>query len=481
MKRDVVVIGSGIGGLACAGMLAARGRKVLVLEQAPAPGGYLASFHRGGFTFDSAVDCIAGLEPGGLLAWLLRSLGVDGGLTPIRLDPIRVSRFPGLTIQVDAGVPAYIERLSRLFPSERRGIAAFFRRAGEIYADVEAMMEAVKQGKESADALPTSWMRYRDLTYADLLRADIRDARLAAILSDRCPFLGSSPARVSATRMVSLVMSYFRSGAFRPMGGHQRLPDLLREGIERMGGEVCVGRPAKRILLEGGRCARVLTEDGGEFAAGHVVSNADLTETFGRLVGGDVGRAILAETCGRALSPSFFIAYAGVRRHGSPGAASSIGSFEGFDLGELLDRYVPFSNTDALGITIPTIEDPSLAPAGHDVFLVHELIPQGDARDWEREKDACLEKVLGKAERVFPGLTGRLTCCEAATPSTLERFTRNRRGAAYGWDQRPRLSMVQHGIGNLHLAGHWGEAGGGVLAAAYSGMRIAARILRATA
>jgi len=481
VKWDAVIIGAGIGGLACAGMLAARGRKALVLEQAAAPGGYLTSFRRAGFTFDAAVDCIAGLDPEGLLTWLLRSLGVNAGLTPIRLGPIRVSRFPGLTIQVDASLPAYIERLSRLFPSERSGIAAFFRLAEEIYADIEAMMEAVKEGKESADILPVSLMRYRHLTYADLLSTDIRDARLAAILSDRCPFLGSSPERASAIRMVSLVMSYFRSGAFRPAGGHQRLPDLLTEGIRRMGGEVHLRRPAKQILLEGGRCTRVLTEDGAEFPAKHVVSNADFFETFGRLVGGDIGRGILAEAGDRSVSPSFFIAYAGIKRDASPGAASSIGSFAGYDLGEMLDRYVPFSDGDALGITIPTVEDPGLAPPEHDVFIVHELIPHGYARDLERERDACLEKVLGKAERIFPGLTRRLAYCEAATPSTLERYTRNRGGAAYGWDQIPYLSRVRHGIGNLHLAGHWAETGGGVLAAAYSGMRVAARILRATA
>lgn len=481
MKWDAVVIGSGIGGLACAGMLAARGRKVLVLEQAAAPGGYLTSFRRRGFTFDSAVDCIAGLDPEGLLTWLLRSLGVDGALTPIRLDPIRVSRFPGLTIQVDASLPAYIERLSGIFPTERSGIAAFFRRAEAIHAEVEAMMEAVKEGKGRADLFPASLMRHRHLAYGDLLRADIRDARLAAILSDRCPFLGSSPGRVSATRMVSLVMSYFRSGAYRPAGGHQRVPDLLAEGIRRMGGEVCLRRPAKKILLEGSRCARVLTEDGADFPADHVVSNADPLETFGRLVGGDVGTAILAETGGRGLSPSFFIAYAGIRRDGPPSAASSIGSFGDFDLGGLLDRYVPFSDADALGMTIPTVEDPGLAPPGHDVLVVHELIPHGYARDWEREKDACLDRVLKKAERVFPGLTRRLVYCQAATPSTLERYTRNRGGAAYGWDQIPHLARVRHGIGNLHLAGHWAETGGGVLAAAYSGMRVAARILRATA
>ncbi len=478
MKWDAVVIGSGIGGLACAGMLAAKGRKVLVLEQAAVPGGYLASFRRGGFTFDSTVDCIAGLDSEGLLTWLIRSLGAAGGLAPIRLDPIRVSRFPGLTIPVDASLPAYIERLSRLFPSERNGITAFFQRTEEIYSSVEAMMRTVKEGEGNADIFPASLLRYRDMTYAELLRQDIRDARLAAILSDRCPFLGSSPARASATRMVALMMSYFRSGAFRLVGGHQRLPDLLVEGIKEKGGEVYLDCPAKRILVEGGRCVRVLAGDGREFTADHIVSNADFTETFGRLIGGDMGAAILAATCGRALSPSFFIGYAGARRDVPPGSASSIGSFESFDLDQLLDRYVPFSNADALGITVPTLEDPNLAPPGHDVFLVHELIPHGCTRDWEREKDGLLEKLLWKADRVFPGLVRRLTYCEAATPITLERYTRNRNGAAYGWDQSAFLTRVRHGIGNLHLAGHWAEAGGGVLAAAYSGMRVAARILR---
>jgi phytoene dehydrogenase-like protein len=481
VKWHAVVIGSGIGGLACAGVLAARGRRVLVLEQAPVPGGYLASFRRAGFTFDAGVDCVAGLDAGGLLSWLLGALGVEDRLSPIRLDPIRVSRFPGLTVHVDASLPAYIERLSRLFPSERGGIAAFFRRAGAIYADIEGILESVKEERDTPDVLPASLMRYSGLAYADLLRMDIRDVRLAAVLSDRCPFLGSPPARVSATRMVSLVMSYFRSGAFRPAGGHQRLADALAEGIRRKGGELWLGRPAARILVEGTRCLGVLTEEGTELPAEHVVSNADFFETFGRLIGGAVGEAALAESRARSLSPSFFIVYAGVRKGPTDAVASSVGSFETFDLDGLLGRYVPFSGADALGITIPTVEDAALAPPGHDVFTVHELVPQGLTWDWAREKDACLEQMLRKAERVFPGLTGRLAYCETATPVTLEQHTRNRHGAAYGWDQSPAPGRVRHGIDNLHLAGHWSEVGGGVLAAAYSGVRAARQILKATA
>ncbi len=476
MRWDAVIIGSGIGGLACAGALAARGRAVAVLEQAAAPGGYLSSFRRKGFTFDAAVDCIAGLDPGGLLTRLLESLGTGDGLTPIRLDPIRVSRFPGLTVHVDACLPAYVERLCGLFPAERDGIAAFFRRAAEIYADVTGMMEAVANASPPPPATG-ALMRYGPLTYAELLRLDIRDRRLAAVLSDRCPFLGVSPGRASATRMVSLIMSYFCSGAFRPRGGHQQIPDRLVEGIRRRGGEVHLGRPATAIRLEGDRCDRVVTADGAEFRAREVVSNADVTETFGRLVGGDAGRAILAEIGERPLSPSFYVAYAGVRRRAAP-AASSIGSFQDFDLDGLLGRYAPFAGIDPLGITIPTVEDPGLAPPGHDTCIVHELIPSGWAADWAEDRDGVLDRLLGKCERVLPGLRADLVHCEAATPATLERYTRNRRGAAYGWDQTPQIARIRHGIRNLHLAGHWAETGGGVLAAAFSGMRVAARILR---
>jgi len=71
---DVVIIGGGIGSLACAGILASEGVKVLVLEKNPAAGGYLTSFKRKGFTFDSAVDCFSGGDKTARSPTSLRSL-----------------------------------------------------------------------------------------------------------------------------------------------------------------------------------------------------------------------------------------------------------------------------------------------------------------------------------------------------------------------------------------------------------------------
>ena len=479
MTWDAVVVGSGIGGLSAAGVLAARARKVLVLEQAAAPGGYLASFRRRGFVFDAAVDCVAGLDPGGLIAWLLRSLGVESELRAVRLDPIRLSRFPGMEVAVDANLDEYLERLCGLFPAERPGIHAHFRKMEEIYRDVERELQGVRDPGGTYGAYPASFARYGDATWAGLLKEDIADPKLAAILSDRCPFLGISPARVSAIRMASLVMSYFHSGAWRPVGGHRTLANVLVKGIRRKGGEFQSGRVVRRIVVANGRCTGVETKDGGWFPARHVVSNADATETFAGLLSGGSGGCPRDGSGTPRLSPSFFILYLGVRGYPPMPDASSIGSFDTFDLASLLDRYVPFRDSPSLGITIPTREDSSLAPPGHHVVLVHELVPQGFAQDWARRKDVLADRVLGMAEKVVPGLSAGVVFSDAATPATLERYTRNRGGAAFGWEHTPGFRREVNGIPNLHIAGHWCEVGGGVLAAAYTGVRAANRVMEA--
>jgi phytoene dehydrogenase-like protein len=311
------------------------------------------------------------------------------------------------------------------------------------------------------------------------LQEDFRDPKLAAVLSDRCPFLGISPTRVSAIRLASLVMSYFRSGAWRPVGGHRTLANVLVKGIRGKGGEFQSGRAVRRIVVENGRCTGVETKDGAWFPARHVVSNADATETFSALLSGDSGGRPQAESFTRRLSPSFFILYLGVRGNPPMPEASSIGSFDTFDLASLLDGYVPFRDSASLGITIPTREDPSLAPPGHHVVLVHELVPQGFAEDWAGRKDAIAGRVLEMAEKVVPGISGAAVFLETATPATLERYTRNRGGAAFGWEQTPGFRREAGGIPNLHLAGHWCEVGGGVLAAAYTGVRAANRVMEA--
>lgn len=95
-KWDVIIIGSGIGGLACAAALEKRGRRSLVVQQDAVPGGLTQTFCRKGFTRDVGVHYAGQMEPGEdpgrLLGWLC-----DGRITMASLGPVYdTSHFPGL-------------------------------------------------------------------------------------------------------------------------------------------------------------------------------------------------------------------------------------------------------------------------------------------------------------------------------------------------------------------------------------------------
>jgi phytoene dehydrogenase-like protein len=76
-SRQVVVIGAGIGGLTAGALLARRGYKVLILDQALVPGGCASTFKRRGFTFDVGATQVAGLEPGGIHKRIFDELEID--------------------------------------------------------------------------------------------------------------------------------------------------------------------------------------------------------------------------------------------------------------------------------------------------------------------------------------------------------------------------------------------------------------------
>jgi prolycopene isomerase len=471
---DVIVIGSGIGGLTSAGILASQGLKTLVLERHRTPGGYLSSFKRKGFVFDSAVDCISGVAPGGLIYRVLELLDVAGDIDFIRIDPVRVSIFPDFEVSVDADLDAYIERLRVLFPSESSGIRGLFKKSGSIYDELQSALDAIISGRWEQNRITPGILRLMDSSYEDLLSEHLVDSRLKAVLSDRCPFIGLPPSGVSALAMVNIIMSYFRLGAYRATGGFQRLADGMTEGIKKKGGSVILGNGAKQIILDKHEhCIGIRCDNDEEITARYVVSNADFNQTFSSLLGGRYSSVAKNMLCKPGISTSFFVVYAGIR--GTVGKHSSVGHFPSYEMDRFFEPGMEFKDENTIGITIASIEDASRAPAGSSTVVLHEMTMPSEKVP---EKAVCIEKILRKAENIFPGIRDRIEVLDAATAQTLQRYTGNHRGAAFGWRQIPGFrGTARHGIKNLYIAGHWGDMGGGVLAAAYSGVRAAGEIL----
>lgn len=469
---DVIVIGSGIGGLVSAALLVSHGLKPLIVEAHTRPGGYLSSFRRNEYIFDTAVDCISGTGPDGIIGRVLSLLDVASQIEFLPLEPIRRSMFPDFDVDVCGDIEEYKKNLVRLFPHERKGINDFFKMTVRVYEEVMDNIGLFLRNKTSI-AISPDVVKLRNMTYEDILKDYISDPRLSAVLSDRCPFIGLSPLSVAALPMIMLVTSYFRLGASRPRGGFQGLPDLIAGAIKERGGDVILGNEIKKIIVDGDLCQRVLCENGDEYCCKYLIANSDYIHTFSNLLGGEYRHIAQKMSDYPGASTSFFIVYGSIS--GKFTGHSSIGYFPSYDFPYFFNTESEFRDDSTIGITVASVEDHGRAPDGNETIVLHEMV-KGD-RDWSNRQQYS-EQLVKKAEKALPDLRGRIQVIDTATPVTLQRYTRNHGGAAFGWNHIPGNFMMNgHGLKNLYIAGHWSEMGGGVLAAAYSGAKAAASIL----
>jgi phytoene dehydrogenase-like protein len=470
---DVIIIGSGIGGLVSAGLLASKGMRPLVIEAHKSPGGYVSSFKRREYIFDSAVDCISGVGPDGLIGRVLSLLDVDNEMDFLQVEPIRRSIFPDFNVDVYSDLNMYIEELISLFPAESGGIKEFFKMACRVYDDVLLNIDIFSEGRSGGFKISADVIWLKNSAYENILKEYVSDPRLIAVLSDRCPFIGLSPSKVSAFQMIMLVMSYFKLGAYRPRGGFQRLSDVLVKGIRKKGGKVILGNETKRIIYDGADCQGVICKSGDEYKGRYIISNGDFINTFSNLLGGkyaDMAETLLASP---GVSTSFFIVYGSIK--GKHKGHSSIGYFPSYDLSYFFKSESAFKDDNTIGITIASVEDSSRAPEGCGTIVMHEMVQESEIF---AHRGKCAGLAVKKVERVIPDLKGRIEVIDTAIPATLQKYTKNHLGAAFGWKQIPgSFPFSGHGLNNFYIAGHWSEMGGGVLAAAYSGAKAAEDIL----
>jgi phytoene dehydrogenase-like protein len=282
-----------------------------------------------------------------------------------------------------------------------------------------------------------------------------------------------------------LRLSYFL-GNYYPKGGSQAFADALAARMVAFGGEILVGTPATRIVVERGSVTGVELLLGPArnrrrclVRAPVVVSNADLLQTLDRLLGADVVETSAIEEV-RRLRPSYpcFLMHIGLRDVPTDVLRQCQGYYwDGWDA----DRV----GIDALRfkLFVPTLYEPAMAPPDRHVLIVQKVqaLDYGTITDWPSHKAAVEAFILEHLEAIVPGITSRMEVRLSATASTHNRYTWNHAGAMLGWEmspdqlarQRPDPSQSTAG---LYLVGHWTQPGGGITPVMVSAMEVARRV-----
>ena len=482
---DVVVVGSGLGGLSAAGFLGRAGRRVLVVERRDKFGGYAAAFERGPYRFDPAIHIIAQGE-NFLMAKALRYLQVYDQLEFVRTGSYYEARFPDFTLRLPQDREGYVAALTREFPGHEDNLRRFTDLCQQIHREVHALPPhlTLRELEEAVARFPTLF-RYRMSTLGDVLDEHFGDdARLKEVIGAWWPWFGLPPSKLSFFTITTPHISFLNEGGYVCTGGAQSLVDALVSGVSMTGGELIADNGARRILLTDGRVSGVELADGSVVRAPVVVSAIDARRTFEELVGVDALPTGFARKLQR-LKPSLSAVtiYAATRLDVKALGLAHTTFLHRHWSADRVHADILEGRPGGIWLSIPTLVDDSLAPAGEHL-LIWTCMARTDAVPDEEQRDAYVDEVLAMYESVLPGLRESLTWLESGTPRTIARFGGARGGELYGWENSP----MQAGTRRLHhrtpveglfLCGHWTQPGSGTFRAIFSGVETTMNILGA--
>jgi prolycopene isomerase len=505
---DVIVIGSGIGGLVTASQLAAKGAKVLVLERYLIPGGSGGSFKRQGYTFDVGASMIFGFGHKGHTNLLTRALADVGEHCTTIPDPAQLEyHLPGgLSLAVDRDYEGFIAELSARFPHETQGIRAFYDTCWQVFNCLDAMpllsLEDPAYLAKVFFKAPLACLglaRWLPVNVGSVARAHIQDPDLLRFIDMECFCWSVMPADRTPMINAGMVFSDRHAGGINyPKGGVGVIAGKLVAGLERHGGAIRYRSRVVKVLLEQGRAVGVRLAGGDELRARRVVSNATRWDTFGDpdgtthhprgasgmpsqtlIDGADTPAAELTWRRRYKPSPSFLSLHLGVRADLIP-PGTHVHHL-------LLERWEEIeAEQGTVFVSMPSLLDPCLAPAGHQI--VHTFTPSS-MEAWQglsptayaAKKEADANRLIGRLEAILPGLAGAITHREVGTPRSHRRFL-GRSGGSYGPIPAMRLPGLlpmpfnRTGIRGLYCVGDSCFPGQGLNAVAFSGFACAHRI-----
>ena len=477
---DVIVIGSGMGGMSCSAALSKYGKRVLLLEQHYVPGGFTHMFGRKGYQWDVGVHVMGEMTPGEIPYKMLHWL-TNGEVTMNSLgDPFDSFYFPhGYTFHMPEGFQKLIASLKTQFPNEADKL--------DKYVSLVKKADMVSKSFFLFQTFPL-WLEkvlskiwysfftnYWIITTEEVIASFNFSKDLKLALTSHWGYYGSVP-KESSFGIHALTHTHFWNGARYPQGGAKVFAEAMLSNVLKAGGKILTKASVREVIVENGTAVGVRMDDGREFKSKYVVSTAGAKTTVNRLVPESFRQSDWAKKI-RAIadSPPYLclnLAFKGdIKAAGARSGNMWLYTVEHNDqcMWNIAD---PNERAHLLYVSFPSLKDPH-HDAGPEQMHTGECVTFVDWEnfakwqhtefgnrepDYEALKKSIETRMLAELNLRIPEIMKHLEFCELSTPLTAAHYARANQGAIYGLGATPQRFTceelrVRTPIKNFYMGG----------------------------
>lgn len=434
-QKKIIIIGSGLGGLACGAILAKNGYNVAVLEQSVQIGGCLQCFTRRGVRFETGMHFIGSAAKGQTLDKLMRYLEISKAvhLAPLNTDGYDVVSLGGRRYKFAIGREAFINQMSEYFPDQRANIVRYRNLIDEISS--ASSLHSLKYAESDAPLNTEYQLRSID----DVIDSLVTNPTLANVLVGNLPLYAAAKGKTPfATH--AFIMDFYNQSSFRIVGGSDCVAAALTRTIENYGGSVVTRQKVTRIVCDDTHATGVEVNGETFMPADYVISDAHPSVT-------------LQLTDSHLLRPAF--------RKRIETVPQTVGCFSVYL--HFKNNAVPYMNYNYYGYNADTPwgcenytdadwpkgflymhfcqkEKPVFAQTGvvlsymrfDDVARWQDTTVGHRGADYEDFKRHKAELLIASLEKHFPGITANIENYYTSSPLTYLNYTGTLRGAMYG-------------------------------------------------
>ncbi|MDP3176829.1 MAG: NAD(P)/FAD-dependent oxidoreductase [Spirochaetaceae bacterium] len=459
---DVVVIGSGLGGLCAAFETARAGKRTLLLERHNLPGGFATSFVRGRFEFESSLhempDMRSVADATGVVRYLQDDAALDIDFLPVPEAYRLILTEGGVDARLPFGREAFISAIEAQVPGSREAVSR--------YMALCAQVQDAFQYLNTAGTRPDPGKLLRD--YGDFLRTggataaqvarslDMPERAMDLIYPYWC-YLGVPADRLSFSIWAALVNSYVSAGAVIPRLRSHEIASAFVRGIEKAGGDIRLNARVAKILCRDGAVEGVETADGECYTADAVITNASPTVVFNELVWpkAQVPAAAMRNVRSRKSGLSLVVVYLGLDAAPEELALRDYSYFIAPHMRteELYENTKDLESDDIMQASVClNAANPGCSPPGTAILALTagyraEAWAGVGEGDYFATKDRVARRLIEQFERATgTDIVPHIEEIEVATPETFARYTGAYDGIVYGYEPEPWDGIVPRAL-----------------------------------